>query len=107
MLSNLNKPGPVAGAGPRRRGVPAAPTSKEKLLTHGDRTMMDIWQQEAGDGGGAAGRNAGGQLLDAPEPASAADRRRYAGRTCRADALHAHRATRSIASSSARPIPIS
>ncbi|HOP91515.1 MAG TPA: TIGR03751 family conjugal transfer lipoprotein, partial [Ottowia sp.] len=20
-------------------------TSKEKLLTHGDRTMMDIWQQ--------------------------------------------------------------
>lgn len=36
-------------------------TSKEKLLTHGDRTMMDIWQQEAGDGGGggAAGRNAG------------------------------------------------
>ena len=29
-------------------------TSKEKLLTHGDRTMMDIWQQEAGDGGGAA-----------------------------------------------------
>ena len=40
-------------------------TSKEKLLTHGDRTMMDIWQQEAGDGGGAAGRNAGGQLLDA------------------------------------------
>lgn len=27
--------------------------------------MMDIWQQEAGDGGGAAGRNAGGQLLDA------------------------------------------
>ncbi|MGE6825822.1 hypothetical protein ACQKGR_27465, partial [Pseudomonas soli] len=40
-------------------------TSKEKLLTHGDRTMMDIWQQEAGDGGGAAGRNAGRQLLDA------------------------------------------
>jgi conjugative transfer region lipoprotein (TIGR03751 family) len=40
-------------------------TSKEKLLTHGDRTMMDIWQQEAGDGGGAAGRNAGGHSMRA------------------------------------------
>lgn len=40
-------------------------TSKEELLTHGDRTMMDIWQQEAGDGGGGAGQVARRQLLDA------------------------------------------
>lgn len=38
-------------------------TSKEKLLTHGDRTMMDIWQQE--NGGGGAGQVARRQLLDA------------------------------------------
>ncbi len=43
-------------------------TSKEDLLTHGDRTMMDIWQQEAGDGdgaGGGAGQAVRRQLLDA------------------------------------------
>ena len=45
-------------------------TSKEELLTHGDRTMMDIWQQEAGHGvatsaGGGAGQVARRQLLDA------------------------------------------
>ena len=40
-------------------------TSKEKLLPHGDNTMMDIWQQNAGDGGGSAGQVVGGQLLDA------------------------------------------
>ncbi|OGA61478.1 MAG: conjugal transfer protein [Burkholderiales bacterium RIFCSPHIGHO2_01_FULL_64_960] len=41
-------------------------TSKEDLLTHGDRTMMDIWQQEAGDGaGGSAGQAVRRQLLDA------------------------------------------
>ncbi|CRR43029.1 conjugative transfer region lipoprotein [Pseudomonas aeruginosa] len=34
-------------------------TSKEKLLTHGDRTMMDIWQQEAGDGGGGGAQPGG------------------------------------------------
>ncbi len=39
-------------------------TSKEKLLTHGDSTMMDIWQQNAGDGGGGAGQVARRQLLD-------------------------------------------
>ncbi|MFT8232337.1 TIGR03751 family conjugal transfer lipoprotein [Pseudomonas guariconensis] len=37
-------------------------TSKEKLLTHGDRTMMDIWQQETGGGAGQVARR---QLLDA------------------------------------------
>lgn len=41
-------------------------TNKEELLTHGDRTMMDIWQQEAGDGsGGVAGQAVRRQLLDA------------------------------------------
>ena len=41
-------------------------TSKEDLLTHGDRTMMDIWQQETGDGAGSgAGQVARRQLLDA------------------------------------------
>ncbi|MBX9831450.1 MAG: TIGR03751 family conjugal transfer lipoprotein [Burkholderiaceae bacterium] len=41
-------------------------TSKKDLLTHGDRTMMDIWQQEAGDGaGGSAGQAVRRQLLDA------------------------------------------
>ncbi|VFR85138.1 putative lipoprotein [plant metagenome] len=39
-------------------------TSKEKLLPHGDNTMMDVWQQNAGDGGGA-GQTARRQLLDA------------------------------------------
>ncbi|MGI0706402.1 TIGR03751 family conjugal transfer lipoprotein, partial [Pseudomonas aeruginosa] len=40
-------------------------TSKEELLTHSDRTMMDIWQQNAGDGGGSVGQAARRQLLDA------------------------------------------
>lgn len=35
-------------------------TSKEKLLPHGDSTMMDIWQQNAGDGGGAPARRHAG-----------------------------------------------
>lgn len=37
-------------------------TSKEKLLTHGDNTMLDIWQQQTG---GSAGGQAARQLLDA------------------------------------------
>jgi len=40
-------------------------TSKEELLTHSDRTMMDIWQQETGGVGGGTGQVAGRQLLDA------------------------------------------
>lgn len=80
-------------------------TSKEKLLTHGDRTMMDIWQQEAGDGGGAAGRNAGRQLLDARQslrrPLTDAD---HPSSRC---ATRAPRAMRFTASSSVCPIPIS
>lgn len=41
-------------------------TSKEDLLTHGDRSMMDIWQQETGDGAvGGAGQVTHRLLLDA------------------------------------------
>ncbi|WP_338806979.1 TIGR03751 family conjugal transfer lipoprotein [Pseudomonas chlororaphis] len=38
-------------------------TSKEDLLPQGDRTMLQLWQQEAGDGG--TGQVARRQLLDA------------------------------------------
>lgn len=38
-------------------------TNKEDLLTHGGRTMQDIWQQEGGDGG--TGQVSRRQLLDA------------------------------------------
>ncbi|WP_330208454.1 MULTISPECIES: TIGR03751 family conjugal transfer lipoprotein [unclassified Pseudomonas] len=41
-------------------------TSKEDLLTHGDRSMMDIWQQKTGDGAvGETGQVARRQLVDA------------------------------------------
>ena len=40
-------------------------TSKEELLTHSDRTMKDIWQQETGGGGSGTGQVARRQLLDA------------------------------------------
>ena len=62
-------------------------TNKEELLTHGGRTMQDIWRQEAGDGG-SGGNVAGRQLLDArqslrrplikaDEQAAAAQQARY------------------------------
>ena len=41
------------------------PTSNEELLTHSDRTMMDVWQQETGGGGSGTGQVARRQLLDA------------------------------------------
>ena len=59
MLSNLNSLARGLALVLAVAALAGCATSKEKLLTHGDRTMMDIWQQEAGDGGGAAGRNAG------------------------------------------------
>ncbi len=62
MLSNLNKALALALAVAVLGGCA---TSKEKLLPHGDSTMMDIWQQNAGDGGGGAGQVARRQLLDA------------------------------------------
>src|SRR3546814_7962528 len=62
MLSNLNRGLALALAVAVLGGCA---TSKEKLLPHGDSTMMDIWQQNAGDGGGSAGQAARRQLLDA------------------------------------------
>src|SRR3546814_8506556 len=47
MLSNLNKGLALALAVAVLGGCA---TSKEKLLPHGDSTMMDIWQTNAGDG---------------------------------------------------------
>ncbi|MEX5685357.1 TIGR03751 family conjugal transfer lipoprotein [Pseudomonas silesiensis] len=38
-------------------------TNKEKMLPHGDHTMLDIWNQETD--GGAGGGQAARQLLDA------------------------------------------
>ena len=53
MLSNLNSLARGLALVLAVAALAGCATSKEKLLTHGDRTMMDIWQQEAGDGGGA------------------------------------------------------
>ena len=39
-------------------------TSKDQLLSHGDSTMLDVWQQETGGSGVADGQSAR-QLLDA------------------------------------------
>ena len=62
MLSNLNKGLALALAVAVLSGCA---TSKEELLTHSDRTMMDIWQQETGGGGSGTGQVARRQLLDA------------------------------------------
>lgn len=42
-------------------------TSKDKLLPHGENTMLDVWNQETGGGAGIAGGGgqAARQLLDA------------------------------------------
>lgn len=42
-------------------------TSKDKLLPHGNHTMLDVWQQETGGSGGSGlgGGQAARQLLDA------------------------------------------
>ena len=62
MLSNLNKGLALAHAVAVLSGCAI---SKEELLTHSDRTMMDIWQQETGSGGGGTGQVARRQFLDA------------------------------------------
>ena len=61
MLSNLTKGLALALAIVVLGGCA---TSKEELLTHSDRTMMDIWQQETGGGGNGTGQVARRQLLD-------------------------------------------
>ncbi|WP_271462707.1 TIGR03751 family conjugal transfer lipoprotein [Acidovorax sp. NCPPB 4044] len=57
-------------------------THKDDLLSHGDRTIRDIWDQETGGGSGAGGVATGGgaasrQLMDARQvlrrPLTAAD----------------------------------
>jgi conjugative transfer region lipoprotein (TIGR03751 family) len=40
-------------------------TRKDELLPHGDRTMLDLWQQETSGGNGSL---AGRRLLDARQP---------------------------------------
>ena len=65
MLSNLNSWAQGLALALAVALLGGCATSKEKLLTHGDSTMMDIWQQNAGDGGGSASQVAGWQLLDA------------------------------------------
>jgi conjugative transfer region lipoprotein (TIGR03751 family) len=41
-------------------------TNQDDLLSHGGRTMRDVWNRETG--GGAAGGHAARQLLDARQP---------------------------------------
>ena len=65
MLSNLNSWAQGLALALAVALLGGCATSKEKLLTHGDTTMMDIWQQNAGDGAGGAGQVARRQLLDA------------------------------------------
>ncbi|MCB2005601.1 MAG: TIGR03751 family conjugal transfer lipoprotein [Rhodoferax sp.] len=40
-------------------------TSKDKLLPHGNHTMLDVWQQETGGSAGSGGGQVARQLLDA------------------------------------------
>ena len=49
MLSNLNSLARGLALVLAVAALAGCATSKEKLLTHGDRTMMDIWQQEDAD----------------------------------------------------------
>ncbi|ASD11679.1 TIGR03751 family conjugal transfer lipoprotein [Pseudomonas aeruginosa] len=63
MHSNWTKPLLLAVAVTALAGCA---TSKEELMPHGDRTMQDIWHQQAGDGaGGGTSQVARRQLLDA------------------------------------------
>ncbi len=66
MLSNLTNGAKGLALAAAVAVLGGCATNKEDLLTHGDRTMMDIWRQEGADGaGGTAGQVAGRQLLDA------------------------------------------
>ena len=66
MLSNLNSLARGLALVLAVAALAGCATSKEKLLTHGDRTMMDIWQQEAGDG--ALGTGGQGVASASPAP---------------------------------------
>ena len=65
MPSNLIDWGKALALAATVAALGGCATSKEKLLPHGDSTMMDIWQRNAGDAGGSASQVAGWQLLDA------------------------------------------
>ncbi|EPK5790092.1 TPA: TIGR03751 family conjugal transfer lipoprotein [Pseudomonas aeruginosa] len=65
MPSNLNDLAPGLALALSVAVLAGCATSKEALLPHGDNTMMDVWQQNAGHGGGGAGQVARRQLLDA------------------------------------------
>ena len=66
MHSNLTNWAPGLALAVAVAALGGCATSKEELLAHNDRTMMDIWQQEAGDGAsGGAGQVVRRQLLDA------------------------------------------
>ena len=60
-MPRIGLAGPAALRAAARAG--GCPTSKEKLLPHGDSTMLDIWQQETA--GNAGGAQVARQLLDA------------------------------------------
>lgn len=64
MLSNLNDLARGLALAVAIAMLGGCATSKDKLLPHGDHTMMDIWNQNAGDGGSAS-QMASRQLLDA------------------------------------------
>ena len=63
MLSNLNSWAQGLALALAVALLGGCATSKEKLLTHGDSTMLDIWQPETA--GNAGGGQAARQLLDA------------------------------------------
>ncbi|MCW0202404.1 MAG: TIGR03751 family conjugal transfer lipoprotein [Rhodanobacter thiooxydans] len=65
MLSNLINWSKALALALAVAALGGCATSKEKMLSHGGSTMMDIWQQEAGDGGGGTGHMTRRQLLDA------------------------------------------
>ena len=65
MLSNLNSLARGLALVLAVAALAGCATSKETPLPPGDARVRPAGQRGAGDGGGAAERNAGGQLLDA------------------------------------------